>query len=206
MTRNLDKRCARLFLVSLAWSLSSLIGLPFATAAAQDSTLGPPTAILVDGPREGDRAPDFSLPWASRDTTSGEIWFSLSAQRGKVVVLAFYPRDFTPGCTAEMKTLTEQYGSLFGDDVVVVGISADSLQTHQRFASSLNLPFRLLSDLDQKVSRKFGSADRNGYNRRTVYVIDPTGRVSYTDLRFGALDPKAYSRLKSAVRSARRGA
>jgi len=179
---------------------------PPAPLSAQDSTLGAPTAILVDGPREGDRAPDFSLPWASRDTTGGPVWFSLSGQRGRVVVVAFYPRDFTSGCTAEMRTFTEQYADLFGDDVVVVGISADSLETHRRFASSLNLPFRLLSDPDQKVSRRYGSADRNGYNRRTVYVIDPTGRVSYVDLRFGALDPKAYSRLKAAVQAARRGA
>jgi peroxiredoxin Q/BCP len=182
---------------------------PFAinpgSAAAQD-TLGPPTAILADGPREGDRSFDFSLPWASRDTTGGANWFSLSGHRGKVVVLAFFPRDFTPGCTAQMKTFTEQYTDLFGEDVVVVGISADSLSTHQRFAQSLALPFRLLSDPDQRVSRKYGSADRNGYNRRTVYVIDKTGRVSYTDLRFGALDPKAYARLKAAVQAARRGA
>ncbi len=173
-------------------------------ASAQD-TIGAPTAVLADGPREGDRSPDFSLPWASKDTTGGANWFSLSANRGRIVVLAFYPKDFTSGCTAEMKTFTEQYGTLFGDDVTVVGISADSLETHQRFAASLNLPFRLLSDPDQKVSRKFGSADRNGYNRRTVYVIDKTGRVSYVDLRFGALDPKAYSRLQSAIQAARKG-
>ena len=175
-------------------------------AYGQDSTIGQPTAILADGPREGDRSPDFSLPWATKDTTGGAAWFSLSGQRGKIVVVAFYPKDFTPGCTAEMKTFTEQYADLFGEDVVVVGISADSLETHQRFARSLNLPFRLLSDPDQKVARKFGSADRNGYNRRTVYVIDRTGRVSYADVRFGALDPKAYTRLKAAIQAARRGA
>ncbi|HWA58302.1 MAG TPA: peroxiredoxin [Gemmatimonadales bacterium] len=173
--------------------------------AGQD-TLGPPTAILVDGPREGDRAPDFSLPWASRDSVGGPQWFSLSGQRGRVVVLAFFPKAFTPGCTAEMKTFTEQYADLFGDDVSVVGISADSLGIQQRFAASVGLPFRLLSDLDQGVSRKYGSADRNGYNRRTVYVINPAGRVSYVDLRFGALDPKAYKRLKQAIAAARRGA
>lgn len=195
----------RRFVQVLACSGIGFALLPVARAAAQDSTIGRPTAILVDGPREGDRAPDFSLPWASRDTTGGAVWFSLSAQRGKVVVLAFYPRDFTPGCTAQMKTFTEQYADLFGDGVVVVGISADSLETHQRFAKSLDLPFRLLSDPDQKVSRKYGSADRDGYNRRTAYVIDPAGRVSYTDIRFGALDPKAYSRLKAAVQAARRG-
>jgi peroxiredoxin Q/BCP len=192
--------------VPVAFSLVTLSVFPVTRALAQDSTVGRPTAFLVEGPREGDRAPDFSLPWASRDTTGGALWFSLSAQRGKVVLLAFYPRDFTPGCTAQMKTFTEQYADLFGDDVVVVGISADSLETHMRFARSLNLPFRLLSDPEQKVSRKYGSADRDGYNRRTVYVIDSTGRVSYTDIRFGALDPKAYSRLKKAIQAARRGA
>lgn len=190
--------------VGLGLSIVTLAVLP-GRLAGQD-TLGPPTAILVDGPREGDRAPDFSLPWASRDTVSGAQWFSLSGQRGRVVVLAFFPKAFTPGCTAEMKTFTEQYADLFGTDVTLVGISADTLETQQRFAASLGLPFRLLSDVDQKVSRKYGSADRGGYNRRTVYVIGPTGRVSYTDLRFGALDPKAYNRLKAAIRAARRGA
>jgi peroxiredoxin Q/BCP len=172
---------------------------------AQDSTIGRPAAVLVSGPREGDRAPDFSLAWASRDTAGVVPWFSLSAQRGKVVVLAFYPKDFTAGCTAEMKTFTEQYQDLFGgDDVVVVGINADSLTTHQRFAQSLGMPFRLLSDPDQRVSKQFGSAGDNGYNRRTVYVIDRKGRVAYTDYRFGALDPKAYTALKDAVQDARR--
>ncbi len=123
-----------------------------------------------------------------------------------MIVLAFYPKDFTSGCTAEMKTFAEQYDTLFGPDVMVVGISADSLETHARFARSLDLPFRLLSDPEQKVSGIYGSADKNGYNRRTVFVIDRKGKVSYTDLRFGALDPKAYSNLKAAVQAARAGA
>ena len=185
-------------------ALTAFLGLASASGlAAQDSTVGRPVAVLVSGPREGDRAPDFSLPWASKDTVSGGAWFSLSAQRGRVVVLAFYPKDFTSGCTAQMRTFTEQYADLFGDDVVVVGINADSLATHRRFAQSLGSPFRLLTDAGQAVSRRYGSADDNGYNRRTVYVIDRKGRVAYTDLRFGALDPKAYSSLKAAIRGAR---
>lgn len=175
------------------------------TLAAQDTTIGRPAAALVDGPLVGDRAPDFSLPWASRDSIGGGAWFGLSGQRGRVVVLAFYPKDFTSGCTAEMQTFTAQYQELFGDDVVVVGISTDSLATHVRFAQSLGAPFRLLSDPDQAVARKYGSAGEKGYNRRTVYVIDPKGKVSYTDLRFGALDPKAYRELKSAIQDARKG-
>ncbi len=188
----------------LPWIIAGGLVWTALPALAQDTTVGRPGAVLVSGPREGDRAPDFSLPWASKDTAGAEPWFSLSHHRGKVVVLAFYPRDFTKGCTAQMQTFTDQYADLFGDDVVVVGISADSLATHQRFAHSLGIPFRLLSDLDQLVSRKYGSADRDGYNRRTVYVVDRRGRVAYTNLRFGALDPRSYADLKEAVQAARK--
>lgn len=186
---------------------AALLSGPAAAQAVPDSTIGRPTAVLVDGPRVGDRAADFSLPWASKDgTVSTEPWFSLSAQRGRIVVLAFFPRAFTPGCSAELRTFTEQYADLFGDDVVVVGISADSLETQQRFAASLGLPFRLLADQDQRVARAYGSAsDRPGYNRRTVYVIDRKGEVSYSDLRFRALEPDSYRDLDRAVEDARHG-
>ncbi len=166
---------------------------------AQDA----PAASLVTGPQEGDRAPDFSLPWASAEGAGGAQWFSLSGHRGRVVVLAFYPADFSSGCTAELRTFSEQYPDLFGDGVVVAGISTDSIETHVRFAQSLGLPFRLLSDMDQRVSSAWGSAGGNGRNRRTVFVIDPRGKVSYVDRRFGALDPKAYERLKEAVQGAK---
>ncbi len=178
--------------------------LPGAAAAqGTDTAAGRPTVVLVSGPREGDRAPDFSLPWASRDTAGADPWFSLSARRGRIVVLAFCPRDFTSGCTAEMQTFTARYSELFGPDVEVVGISTDSLATHRRFADSLGLPFRLLSDPDQKISRAYGSADKDSYNRRTVFVIDSRGEVSYVELRFNALDPRSYDHLKQAIKDAR---
>lgn len=174
-----------------------------APLAAQEQTEGGPAASLVSGPREGDRAPDFSLPWGSADGPGGAQWFSLTSHRGKVVVLAFYPRDFTSGCTAEMRTFAAQYADMFGEGVVVVGISTDSVETHVRFAQSLALPFRLLSDQDQSVARAWGSAGDNGNNRRTVFVVDARGKVTYADRRFGALDPKAYDRLKGAVQEAK---
>jgi peroxiredoxin Q/BCP len=176
---------------------------PVAILQAQ-ADYGPPTAVLVSGPEVGRKAPDFALPWAGKDGVGPiDQWFRLSEQRGKTVVLAFYPKDFTTGCTAEMQTFTQQFADLFGENVVVVGINADSLDTHVRFAASLGVPFQLLTDQGQTVSRKFGSAGDNGYNRRTVYVISPRGEVSYRDMSFGALDPKAYSRLKKAVQTAR---
>lgn len=187
-------------------ALPLVLLLATAPPAAAQGGYGPPTAVVVTGPEVGSRAPDFSLPWADKNGAGpAESWFSLSGQRGKAVVLAFYPKDFTSGCTAEMKTFTEQYADLFGgDDVVVVGINGDALETHARFAASLELPFRLLTDSGQTVSRRFGSADADGYNRRTVYVINLKGEVSYQDLSFRALDPKSYANLKAAVRRARK--
>ena len=86
---------------------------------------GPPTALIVSGPEVGEDAPDFRLPWASKDSLGAvEDDFVLRKQGGKITVLAFYPKDFTSGCTAEMRTFTDRYADLFGGDVVVVGISA----------------------------------------------------------------------------------
>jgi thioredoxin-dependent peroxiredoxin len=162
------------------------------------------TAILVGGPEVGRRAPDFSLPWANREGVGPvESPYQLASDRGRTVVLAFYPRDFTKGCTAQMRTFGEQYDSLFGPEVTLVGISADSVTTHSRFAASLGLPFRLLSDPEQRVSKQYSSKDSGGYNRRTVYVIGPDGRVKYRNMKFNALDPKAYSELHEAVKAVR---
>jgi peroxiredoxin len=83
--------------------------------------------------------------------------------------------------------------------VVVVGINTDSLSTHARFAASTGISFKLLTDADQAVSRKYGSADKDGYNRRTIYVIGRNGDVAWREPQFRALDPKAYGRLKKAV-------
>jgi peroxiredoxin Q/BCP len=173
---------------------------------AQSSKDGAVKAVLQGGPDVGHRAPDFSLPWANKDSVGPiESPYQLASDRGKTVVVAFFPRDFTKGCTAEMRSFAEQYDSLFGRNVVVVAISSDSVSTHQRFAQSLKLPFRLLSDPDQRVSKQYASKDPGGYNRRTVYVVGPDGRVVYRNLQFDALNPKDYAELRSAVRSSVRG-
>jgi peroxiredoxin len=68
----------------------------------------------------------------------------------------------------------------------------------------LNLPFRLLSDPDQRISKQYASKDPNGYNRRTVYVVGPDGRVAFRNLQFNALDPKDYAELRNAVKNSLR--
>ena len=190
--------------------LTLLIGLLVAgsvapAAVVAQSSSGKVRAILQSGPDVGQRAPDFSLPWANRDGIGPiESPYQLASDRGKTVVVAFYPRDFTKGCTAQMRTFAEQYDTLFGPDVVLVAISTDSVETHGRFAKSLGLPFRLLSDPEQRVSKQYASKDPEGYNRRTVYVVGPDGRVKFRNMRFNALDPKDYNELRQAIRSSPR--
>ena len=182
--------------------LSVIVAVP---APAQESA-GRPTAVMVTGPDVGRRASSFRLPWANRDGVGpADQPYDLSLDRGKTVVLAFFPRDFTSGSTAEMKTFAEQYDSLFGPEVVVVGISVDSLATHVRFAQRLGLPFRLLSDPTQAVARRYASHDQSGYMRQTVYVIGADGRVQYRNTKFNALDPSDYAALGTALRRSRGG-
>lgn len=164
-----------------------------------------PSAFAISGPDPGEEAPDFALPWASRDTI-GERLYSLGQDRGRVVVLAFYPRDFTRSDSIQLSRFRDQQASLFGDSTTVLGISTDPVETHQRFAARLGLPFRLLSDGAQDAAAKYGSKDRDNRNRRSVYVIGRDGRVAYRDLRFSPTDDKAYARLERAVERAHRPA
>jgi peroxiredoxin len=161
-----------------------------------------PAAYFVSGPDVGQRAPLFTLEGATREGPLSAP-FDLALQRGRVTVLAFYPRDFTSGCTAEFQTFRDRGAELFGEGVTVVGLSIDSVSTHVRFAESIGHPYALLSDPDLRVARLYGSAGDQGYSRRTVYVIGKDGKVAYRNLRFGALDPKAYDDLRAAVAAAR---
>jgi peroxiredoxin Q/BCP len=147
-------------------------------------------------------APLFTLAGATKDGPLAAP-FDLSLQRGRVTVIAFYPKDFTSGCTAEFQTYRDRGAQIFGDGVTVVGISIDSVSSHVAFAQSIGHPYMLLADMDQRVAKLYGSAGDQGYDRRTVYVIGKDGKVAYRNLHFGALDPKAYDDLQAAVAAAR---
>ncbi|HEU4568982.1 MAG TPA: peroxiredoxin [Gemmatimonadales bacterium] len=187
----------------LHWTL----GLALAVAGCAPPTSGDdgalrPAAFIVGGPETGQRAPIFTLPGATREGALAAPW-DLSLQRGRVTVIAFYPGDFTSGCTAEWQTFAQRGEELFGGDVAVVGISADTVASHVAFAQQLGLPYTLLSDPDLRVARLYGSAGDQGRARRTVYVLDRDGKVTYRDLHFGALDPKSYDALQQAVAALR---
>lgn len=170
-------------------------------AVSQDTPTTAPAAYVVSGPEVGQRAPSFTLAGATKEGPLAQP-FDLGLQRGKVTVLAFYPRDFTSGCTAEFQTFRDRGADIFGEGVTVVGISVDSVGSHVGFAQQIGHPYALLADTDLGVAKLYGSAG-DGYARRTVYVIGKDGKVAYRNLRFGALDPKAYDELQAAVTAAK---
>jgi len=126
----------------------------------------------------GMMAPEFSLP----STLGRKV--SLNEFRGKRVILYFYPKDDTPGCTMEACAFRDHLPRIQVKGAVVLGVSLDDELSHQRFAQKYNLPFPLLSDVDAAVSRQYGTyKEKNLYGRtywgieRTTFVIDREGRV-----------------------------
>ena len=135
-----------------------------------------PRKILIE---EGMAAPDFSL----RDQNGKMV--RLRHYRGKKVVLYFYVRDDTPGCTKEACSFRDGRGKLRAKDVVVLGISPDSTDSHRRFAVKHKLPFPLLADEKTEVARKYGVwGKKNMYGRtfygiiRSTFLIDESGTVA----------------------------
>jgi len=120
----------------------------------------------------GSPAPDFSLP-----DGDGNDW-RLSDHRGKVVVLLFYPGDETPICTKQMCSVRDRWEDYVATGAEVVGISTDSVESHQKFAEHHQLPLRLLSDRDGHVSELYNARSLiPGKVARSVFVIDPKGNI-----------------------------
>jgi thioredoxin-dependent peroxiredoxin len=131
--------------------------------------------------KPGDKAPQFSL----NDETGQSV--RLDQFRGKTVVVYFYPKDDTPGCTTESCSFRDNYDEFLNRDAVVVGISADGEASHQKFKSKYELPFYLLSDPDRKVISAFGAwGEKKMYGKsyegiiRSTFVIDGDGTIVRT--------------------------
>src|SRR6266481_5705516 len=125
-------------------------------------------------PEAGAPAPDFSL------TTSDGGRVSLKDYRGKWVVLYFYPKDFTSGCTMEAKNFQRDLAKFEPLNAVVLGVSVDTAQSHKDFCTKEGLNFKLLADPDAKVSTEYGSAmDYKGQKlaARNTFIINPDGEV-----------------------------
>lgn len=131
-------------------------------------------------------APDFSL-----SDGNGEQW-RLSDHRGKVVVLLFYPGDETPVCTKQLCSVRDRWEDYMATGAEVVGISSDSVESHQKFAEHHDLPLRLLSDKDRAVATLYGARSFiPGRVARSVFVIDAQGILRHSDIRpVGLIRPK----------------
>jgi thioredoxin-dependent peroxiredoxin len=128
---------------------------------------------------EGKPAPDFELA-----SDAGEK-VKLSDLRGKPVVLYFYPKDDTPGCTAQACGIRDDYGSFTEKGAVVLGVSPDDEASHVKFKEKYSLPFTLLADPDHRVAEQYGVwGERSSYGKtymgieRSTFLIDPEGHVT----------------------------
>jgi len=136
-------------------------------------------AIEENKPLEkGDKAPAFSLK-----NTAGET-VKLSDFKGKKVVLYFYPKDMTPGCTKEACGFRDDYAQLKKRGVEVIGVSGDDQKSHEKFTEKYSLPFTLLSDPDHEMMKKYGAwGEKNLYGKKSMgvlrmtYIIDENGKI-----------------------------
>jgi thioredoxin-dependent peroxiredoxin len=128
----------------------------------------------------GDKAPEFS----GTDQNGNAV--SLKSYKGKKVVLYFYPKDDTPGCTAEACNLRDNHPVLIKKGYAVIGVSADNEQSHKKFSEKYVLPFALLADKEKKIIRSYGVwGIKNLYGKvsegilRTTFIIDEEGNIEY---------------------------
>lgn len=119
-------------------------------------------------------APAFT----AKDSDGNTI--SLSDLAGKTVVLYFYPKDDTPGCTKQAQSFRDNYTEYQGKDMVVLGVSRDDEASHKQFQEKYGLPFQLLADKDGTITKAY-DVDGGGYAKRVTYIIDSNGKISHVD-------------------------
>ena len=164
---------------SLILLLSSLVA---TTAAAS-------TNVVV-----GALAPDFAAVDSTGTTNT------LTALRGKWVVLYFYPRSFTPGCTAEACSLRDGFKAIQDLGAVILGVSLDSVEKQAKFKAEYHLPFVILSDTDKAVSRAYDSLALGGlFAKRRTFIINPEGRIVHVfdNVKTAAHDQEVLAVLKA---------
>jgi len=127
---------------------------------------------------QGKKAPEFTLP----DANGQEV--SLSDYAGKKLLLVFYPGDDTPVCTTQLCSYRDNFSAFTERGVTILGISTNSVESHESFASRNELPFTLLSDSEKKVSEMYGTLNFLGMSERAYVYIDETSivRLSFNEL------------------------
>lgn len=140
-------------------------------AAVAVAAVGARAFAADDMPQAGQTAPDFTLP--SQDGSQ----ISLDSFHGKWVVLYFYPKDMTSGCTVEAHNFQRDQDKYEKAGAVVVGVSVDTPDSHKQFCTKEGLSFRLLADQDKKVVKQYGSLAVYQMAKRNTFLIDPSGKI-----------------------------
>lgn len=129
-------------------------------------------AYSAEVPQAGQQAPDFSLP--SQEGAN----VALKSLRGKWVVLYFYPKDMTQGCTIEAHNFQRDLAKYEAKNAAILGVSVDSVDSHKEFCTKESLTFKLLADSDKKVVDEYGSLNQRGMASRNTFLIDPKGKIA----------------------------
>jgi peroxiredoxin Q/BCP len=145
----------------------------------------------------GERAPEFEL-----ESTSGSV-DRLSDHRGRWVILAFYPGDFTPVCTRQFCSYRDGADRLDELDADVLGISPQSVTSHERFASEHHLTVPLLADPEHATARAYGVVAPGGLVRRSIFIVGPDGVVRYRHVALLGLRYRDVERLAEALETVR---
>lgn len=146
---------------------ATLLGLPFMARAS-------------DMPKVGDEAPDFTLP----DQDGKKV--QLNKLRGQWVVLYFYPKDMTPGCTVEAHNFSKDQAAYAARKATVLGVSVDGIDSHKKFCAKQGINFRLLADTERKVAEAYGSLNNLVVTKvaaRNTFLIDPQGKIARVYLK-----------------------
>jgi peroxiredoxin Q/BCP len=150
--------------------------------------------------KEGKPAPEFELPGTGGRT------YRLPDYRGKWVVLAFYPADFTAVCTRQFCSYRDRDRELAALDAIVLGISPQSVDSHERFAAEHGLNVPLLADESKDVARRYGVLGPAGYVRRAIMIIDPEGVMRYRDVALVGLSYRSVDEIGAELGALRRQA
>ena len=143
-------------------------------ALAAVLVLAAPLATAADAPAVGEKAPAVALPSQEGATVS------LDQNKGKWIVLYFYPKDFTSGCTVEAHNFQRDLAKYDTANTVILGVSLDSVDSHKGFCAKEGLNFKLLADTDAAVTKAYGSLSTYGdktYSARNTFLIDPSGVI-----------------------------
>ena len=180
----------------------ALLVLTARAVAAQDSGAVRLRFSLEDGAHTGHRAPAVVLPYATADSAGPATQpFDLAREIDRVVILIFARKDGAPGSADDWRAIAA-HESRLPPGVIVVGITADSVGEHVRFARELQLPYKLLSDRNSSVTRRYGVM-RGGKVAPLLVVVGRGGVVRYVDPQFTPRDAASYVQLDAAIRAAR---